>query len=143
MLKTSPNPVLLGGARLAATGALVWVVVWMREWWQHVRAGHGSTITLVYIGEAVLLAGLIASIVWAAPDARGATYVRWAALGALAGLSFVGGFSIGAVLVPAAFILFLVSAVLDARPDRPLASGLGCAAVAAVVQAGVMFAAAS
>jgi hypothetical protein len=66
-------------------------------------------------------------------------YVPWAVTGGLAALVVLGGFTIGPYLLPAA-VCFLVASMIGAKRwnARPL-TGIGLAALAAILQAMALF----
>ncbi len=62
----------------------------------------------------------------------------WAMAGMLSALAFLGGFSIGLMLLPAPVCMVAASALADLRRSRPAEPGIITALVAGVVQAAIV-----
>jgi len=123
---------------LSSLGAITCMVICIRLWSVLSRTQPLWPIPALYFLEmiAVSLAGYWGIL---RSEQRPGSMITWAAAGVLLAFSGMAGFSVGLYFVPIPLLLILAALVSDLRRKQRIGLHLGAFALAAVVQASLMF----
>ncbi len=124
---------------LAILGVVVCLMVTVPIWWSISAQQTMWLLPGLYFVEMVVLS-IISAFLFIRGNPRDKNLI-WGAVGVFCGFSILGAFSVGFFYLPVALIFAVISVTSDVRNKQRITAHLGVFAIAAVMQAALMFAA--